>query len=633
MFDWFVQHQKEESLFIDSNDAQTLRVRRVWEFMVVLKLTWIFFAVFLWFRGYISASLICVADALVHVVIMFCFRRKNNYRLIMNLNLAVSAVGLFLVSASHPAMAVTILFYPVAILVASQLLGVYSAFYWLIINIFAFSLFHFYSYGLTTSASSSRFDELILHIGVAVCTFFCCQRGEEFYSLRTKNLISLSQKLRKKSERLHELATTDSLTGVMNRFQFQERLRDAVDRVQNEDVNIALFLLDMDGFKEINDTLGHGVGDDALVEIASRLTTVFGDHAEIARLGGDEFCIIYPGVARAEEAEKISEDICKLLSERYLLRDAEFFLGVSLGVAMSPADSISDRDLLAFADTAMFYAKENRLGYATYEPAMTERLIENRTLQELLSDALNQDEFFIVYQPQVDMRSNQVCGVEALLRWQHNGKFVSPERFIKSLEESGEIIRVTRWIIREACRQLEIWNREGFDIRVSINLSPVQFNDTNFCQFVESTLNEFNIDASRIDFEITERMLVDSVEKTIEVLHTIKQMGVTVSIDDFGTGYSSLAYLKQFPCDRIKIDRAFVKDIPNNDDGKIVASVIILAKAFDMEVLAEGVETEAQRDFLKAYDCDQYQGYYLSPAVSAGEVSKFFAPSKCFASN
>lgn len=624
MFSWTQKTNELSAFFVESTNAEELRAQRVWRLVIVLLLTWIFFTCFLWYRGYEIATRVCVADSLIHLVILWTYRNDKNYRLIMNLNLVASAFGLFFVSISHPAMAKTMLFFPVSILVASQLLGVRAAFSWLIVNVVAFAAFFFTMYGVPNTLGTSRFDEMVLILGVAACVFFCCQQGEEYYQERTKNLIDLSQSLQKKSETLHELATTDALTGLINRFQFQEKLKEAASCASAESNRMALFLVDMDGFKEINDTLGHPVGDDALVEIATRLSNEFGDRSDVARLGGDEFCIIYPNIRDQDHAASIARDICDFLTQRYVLEDAEFPLGASVGFSLCPDHTESDQELLSYADTAMFYAKENRLGHACYEFDMTNRLIEYRTMQAHLSLALERDEFFLVYQPQVDLRSDKVIGVEALLRWRHDGEIIPPYRFIHLLERSREIIPVSRWIVREACRQLAAWNEEGYDIGISINVSAVQFNDPDFCQNVADSISEFGIDASKLDCEITEGMLIDDVEQAAARLKQIKEMGISISIDDFGTGYSSLAYLRQFPLDRLKIDRAFIKDIPDSDDGLIAASIIVLSKALGLKVLAEGVETDAHVEFLKTHDCDEYQGYYLSRPVAAEDVVAHF---------
>jgi len=314
-----------------------------------------------------------------------------------------------------------------------------------------------------------------------------------------------------------------------------------------------------------------------------------------------------------------------LLTVRYVLEQAEFLMGVSLGYAISPDHTRSELEMLAYADTAMFHAKENRLGYACYEFEMTDRLVEYRSMQEKLARALDRNEFFLVYQPQVDLRTGEVTAVEALLRWQPDGEVISPDRFIGLLEQSGEIVRVSKWIVDEACRQLSQWKAAGFRVGISINVSAVQFEDAEFCQDVADSMRRYGIEPDELDCEITEGLLIDDVEQAVARLIDLKQMGISISIDDFGTGYSSLAYLRQFPIDRLKIDRAFIKDIPESDDGQIAASIIVLAKALGLKVLAEGVESEAHVAFLKDHDCDEYQGYYRSPPVTAERVTEFFS--------
>ncbi len=613
-----------ERMFVETTSAEELRAQRVWRFMVVLWLTWAFFAVFLWYREYSDAARVCITASIVILLINVSHWKDRNFRRIMNLNLAASAVGLFAVSISDAAMHKTMLFYPISILVASQLLGVRAALLWFVINLIAFTAFFLCVYGLDQSVYTAKFDELVLLWGVASCIYFCCQQGEEYYRQRTESLIQLSQDLRKQSKSLEILATTDALTGLVNRFQFQERLRAAVDEANRKSTWMALFLIDMDGFKEINDTLGHPVGDEALVVIGARLMEEFGGRSEIARLGGDEFCIITANLESIAEADGMADRVCRLLTHRYDLGDTEFPLGASVGYCIAPLHATTAEDVLAYADTAMFHAKDQRLGYACYERSMTDRLIEYRTVQEKLAVALERDEFFIVYQPKADLNTGDVTGVEALLRWRSDGEVIPPIRFIHLLERSREILPVSNWVIRESCRQLADWNDQGFSVTVSVNVSALQFNDPNFIKCILRSIREFSVDPRHLDFEITEGLLIDDIPEAVAKLKQIKKLGASISIDDFGTGFSSLSYLRQFPVDRLKIDRAFVKDIPHTDDGVIASSIVGLAKSLGLTVLAEGVETEEQIQFLRWHDCDEYQGYYLSRPLPADEVSAYF---------
>lgn len=621
MTDWGKPSECQD-VFVESTNAEELRAQRVWRFVTVLWFTWMFFAMFLTFREYTGAARICYVNSVLLLLINWSFRSDRDFRKVMNLNLAASGFGLFGVSISDPAMYGTMLFYPVSILVASQLLGVRAALTWFVVNLLGFTAFFVFVYGLNQSMYTSRFDELVLLLGVAACVYFCCQQGEEYYRKRTVSLIQLSEDLKAKSDTLQVLATTDALTGLTNRFQFHELLDSAVKEAPAESKQMALFLIDMDGFKEINDTMGHPIGDEALVEIAGRLTKEFGERAEVARLGGDEFCLIAPGIRGQEEAEEMASRLCELLTHRYVLDSVEFPLGASVGFALCPDHATSSKNLLAFADTAMFHAKENQLGFACYEREMTDKLIEYRTVQEKLSMALDQDEFFLVYQPQVSLHTGEVIGVEALLRWRSDGEIVPPTRFIHLLERSREILPVSNWIIRQSCRQLAEWNAQGYSVAISINVSVLQFNDPDFIKCIVDSVEEFGVDPHDLDFEITEGLLIENVEEAIAKLQQIKNLGASISIDDFGTGYSSLSYLRLFPVDRLKIDRAFVKDLPDKDDGVIASSIIVLAKSLGLKVLAEGVETVEQREFLKWNDCDEYQGYFFSRPVSPDEVTQ-----------
>ncbi len=625
MVDWIAISKKESEVFVESTSVEELRARRVWKFLLVTWLTWMVNGIFLWCRGYHVAAAVCLIDFLAHLAIVVSFWNHTKHHRIMHLNLAASGIGLFCVSISDPAVALTILYCPISIVVASQVVGVRAAFYWLVVNLLALVLFYTMAYGMYNTFYTSRLDEFVLVVGIAICTFFCCQQGEQYYQLRIRNLIKLSQDLEERSEMLRHLATTDALTGLINRFQFQEKLRERVAHARAESEPMALFLLDMDGFKEINDTLGHPLGDKTLVEIASRLSAAFADRCDVARLGGDEFCIIYPQLRDREQAESIAADICEVLARRYALDEAEFALGVSVGYALCPDHAETDNELLAFADTAMFHAKEHRLGHACYEAEMTNHLVEYRKTQEHLSRALERNEFFLLYQPQVDVQAEEVTGVEALLRWRHDGELIPPQRFIQLLEESQEIIPVGKWIVHEACRQLAEWTNAGYDIKVSVNISTVQFKDEDFCRSIADSIEEWGVDPGRLDLEVTEGLLIDDIEQAVTRLNIIKEMGVSISIDDFGTGYSSFAYLRQLPLDRLKIDRAFIQDIPEADDGQIASTVIMLAKVLGLKVLAEGVETAAQLAFLKERDCDEYQGFYLSRPVSAAQVVEHFS--------
>jgi len=615
-------------VFLDSEQVEQERAERVGHYAFVTWSTWAVMSAFMWIRGYHNSSLLIGITELILIPILVAFCRRhqgrNRNRLIMNSYLGSTAVGLFLVAMSDPALAGTLVFYPIGILVSAHLIGVRGAVPWLLVNFFACCLYSVVRYGFHDTWYTAEFDKLVLTFGVGFCTFFCCYQSESLFRKRSGDLVALSYGLQQKTEELHLLATTDSLTGLMNRHHFQSELARQIQTAKSESSRVGLILIDMDGFKEINDTLGHVIGDDALIEVANRLRQLIGDASIVSRLGGDEFCVIQPEVTDPEETRALAESVRQCLCKRYLLDSAEFPLGASVGIAFFPDDASSERELLAYADTAMYHAKENDHGASRYESSMTDRLVAYREMQDKLAVALERDEFFLVYQPQTDIRTGKVVGVEALLRWRCDGEIVSPAEFVPLLEKSCLIISVGRWLIREACFQLRKWNDAGYQIRMSVNVSAVQFHDLGFTTSVEDAIEEFGVDPSDLDFEVTEGFLIKDMEDAVKRLEQLKELGCTVSIDDFGTGYSSLAYLQRLPIDKLKIDRAFVKDIPHGDDGAIAKSIIVLAQTLGLRTIAEGVETVAQLEFLKDTDCHEFQGYYQSRPVLPDEVVEHF---------
>jgi len=318
--------------------------------------------------------------------------------------------------------------------------------------------------------------------------------------------------------------------------------------------------------------------------------------------------------------EGIANELVTLLTDRYILSDNSVTLGTSIGYALCPDHAQTGKHILSFADTAMYNAKHNNKNVACYQSEMTDRLSVNRQINEQLDVALERNEFHLVYQPQFDSRSGQVIGAEALMRWCHDDQTISPAIFIPLLESQGRIVPVSKWLVRQACQQQAQWKQQGLDIPVAVNVSALQFVDDDFVGSLIRPMEEFNVCPSKLEIEITEGILIDNVERVIQKLEHLKQLGCQISIDDFGTGYSSLAYLSQFPIDKLKIDRAFVKGIPDTDDGVIASGIIILANLLNLKVIAEGVETEEQLQFLKENGCHEIQGYYYSPPVAPEKV-------------
>ena len=615
--------QKTSPLPLPTSEEEELRAQRIWLLVDVVFFVWSFFCVFAWMRGLEAAFTICKTQTLCYIVSQCLLRKKKKFLLAMNLFLICCGLGIFFVALAEPRLKLTIFFFPISILISSYLYGIKQAKYWFVASLVHFIAFFGYQYGIYETIVN-HFDELALSMGTAFCIFFCCQQAESSYRSQTKNLVDLSAALKKRSDELERLATTDSLSGLTNRYQFQNELQQMVD-VATEENKTVLFLIDMDGFKEINDTLGHVTGDEVLVEIGKRLSAGFGDRACVARLGGDEFCLAFSEISDFEKADSLAAEIVEHLTARYYLSETEVTLGTSVGYAVCPDHAQSVKHVLSFADTAMYHAKNSQQNIACYRPEMTARLCENVLMSEQLAGALEREEFGLVYQPQFDTKSGKMFGAEALMRWRHESELIPPFRFIPLLEKSGRVVQVSKWLLREACRQQAEWALAGIDLVVSVNVSALQFTDDDFVDSVIRPLEEFGIEPRNLELEITEGILIDDVQQVTKKLLQLKELGCRISIDDFGTGYSSLAYLRQFPLDKLKIDRAFVKEIPDTDDGVIASGIIMLADLLGLEVIAEGVETKEQLIFLEEHGCSLFQGYYFGNPVEANQIGSFVA--------
>ena len=430
-------------------------------------------------------------------------------------------------------------------------------------------------------------------------------------------LRSTTDRLTVKAEELNQLASFDPLTGLANRFQFQQQLSEQVKQAVREDNQMALLVLDMNGFKEINDSLGHAIGDEVLKVAAERLESIVCKGDLVSRLGGDEFTVIVRNAKSAQDVEAVAQRIVKSIAAPMEIDGLELYAGVSIGASLAPTDTANAEELFTFADTAMYVAKAAKKGLAAYTTDMTQELQNRRSVENQLVGAIKRNEFHVLFQPQSDIESGKISGFETLLRWTNNGKNIPPLEFIPLLEGNGKIVEVGQWVLERSCEQVAELLKLGFPTRIAVNISPVQFREANFTNRVKETIQKYNIPPKLIELEITEGLLIKDFTDTSEKLFMLKEFGCRISVDDFGTGYSSLAYLKHLPIDLLKIDREFIKDIPSADDGMIAASVIVLGQSLDMEVLAEGVETQAQLDFLKAHTCHAYQGNLLGKPMSS----------------
>lgn len=419
------------------------------------------------------------------------------------------------------------------------------------------------------------------------------------------------------AEEIERLAFFDSLTGLPNRVLLKDRLTQILTRAGSYNEMVAILFIDLDRFKEVNDTLGHGTGDQLLQAVSERLADCLRSCDTLARLGGDEFVVLLPGIVERECIGDIAEKLLQSLRKPVQLDMREVFTSGSIGISVWPVDGDSVGTLFKNADTAMYYAKEQgRNTYRFYTPQMHATSMEQMTLSNDLRYAMERDELHLCYQPQVSFETGGLIGVEALLRWNHAKRgLISPDRFIPLAEDTGLIVSIGTWVLREACKQAVTWIAQGLPaLRMAVNISAKQFREIDFSDTVKAVLQETGLEPSLLELELTEGMLIENVTQTKVTLQSLKEMGVTLAIDDFGTGYSSLSYLKHFPLDRLKIDKSFVQEIAekSGDAAAIVEAVVALGHSLKLTVIAEGVEQQDQVDFLHSRKCDELQGYFFS---------------------
>ncbi|MCK4744261.1 MAG: EAL domain-containing protein [Sulfuriflexus sp.] len=448
----------------------------------------------------------------------------------------------------------------------------------------------------------------------------CSVSATEFVKRIENNILSQKNKMHVK-----QLVYHDALTGLPNRLLLIDRIEHAVARAERNNKVVGLLLLDLDDFKLINNTLGHEVGDDLLAEVAMRLTGQVSGLDTVARLGGDEFIILLESIESPAVAAITAQGINEILSVPFTIGDQKLRITGSIGIALSPGDGRSIGRLMRHADTAMYKAKEaGRNQFRFYQGDMEDKVSERLRLSNDLHRALDEDEFVVHYQPQVEAATGLIVGMEALVRWQHNGRLIPPGGFLAVAEENGLIVPISERVLEKSCEQISIWRSRGLRVpHVAVNLSTKNFKGHGLLEKVKSLLEKYELNGSDITLEITETTAMDSPEDIILMLNEFKALGVGIAVDDFGTGYSSLSYLKRFPVDTLKIDRAFIKDLAaDTDDERLVMAILSLGKVFSMKVVAEGVETIEQASLLLRHQCDIIQGYLFSKPVSADVMAQ-----------
>jgi diguanylate cyclase (GGDEF)-like protein len=420
-------------------------------------------------------------------------------------------------------------------------------------------------------------------------------------------------------------ARHDFLTGLPNRMLLNDRVSQAIAAGPRHSKKVAVLFLDLDGFKHINDSLGHPTGDKLLQSIAKRLVACVRAADTVSRQGGDEFVVLLSEIEQPEDAAITARRMLEAVAEAHPVDHHDLHVTTSIGVSVSPDDGLDAETLIKNADTAMYQAKENgRHSYQFFKPAMNIRAVERQSIEENLRRALERQEFALQYQPKVNLRTGEISGAEALLRWTHPTRGpVSPAQFIPVAEDCGLILPIGNWVLREACKQARAWRDAGLPLfTVAVNISSMEFRDDEFLKNIFAVLKESSLDPRCLELELTESVLMKRAESAASVLKTLRASGVQVAVDDFGTGYSSLSYLRKFPIDALKIDQSFVRQITSTpDETSNVTAIISMGRSLNLRVVAEGVETQEELAFLRTRQCDEAQGYYFGRPMVAGQFA------------
>lgn len=421
------------------------------------------------------------------------------------------------------------------------------------------------------------------------------------------------------------MAEHDFLTGLPNRALLTDRLAQAIALAQRHGKKVALMYLDIDNFKHINDSLGHAIGDLLLQSVAQRLLGCVRLSDTVSRQGGDEFVVMLPEAEDVLDASYTAKKLITAVAKPHLVADHQLHVTLSIGISLYPDDGKDVETVFRNADIAMYQAKKSgRNNYKLFTPEMNVRAVARQSIEQALHRALKESEFVLHYQPKVNLESGAITGAEALIRWQRTAhRLVAPTQFVSIAEECGLIQSIGRWVLREACRQAQVWLQAGLDLeQIAVNVSPLEFHGKDFLAGIRKTLEDTGLDPHRLELELTESGMMQDMEQTTAILHALKELGVQIAVDDFGTGYSSLSYLHRFPIDTLKIDQSFVQDC---DGEPIVSAVIAMGTSLKQRIVAEGIETKKQLAFLQSQHCAEGQGFYFSRPVAAEEFATMLA--------
>ncbi|OGT95769.1 MAG: diguanylate cyclase [Geobacteraceae bacterium GWB2_52_12] len=458
--------------------------------------------------------------------------------------------------------------------------------------------------------------------------------ANEFLISATIHALKMTEVAERATNQMAYMAEHDFLTGLPNRALLTDRLAQSIELAKRHRNKVALMYLDLDHFKHINDSLGHAVGDQLLQSVAKRLQACVRLSDTVSRQGGDEFVVLLAEVEEAQDAALTANKLIKAVSRPYLIDGHRLHVTLSIGISIYPDDGTDIEVVFRNADTAMYHAKKcGRNNYQAFTPDMNTRAVARQSVEAALHHALEQHEFVLHYQPKVNLKTGAITGAEALLRWQrYKRRLVSPAQFVSIAEECGLILPIGKWVLREACRQTQIWLQSGLNLpQIAVNVSSIEFHGRDFLAGVRTILDETGLDPHRLEFELTESGVMQDTQQTSEILHELKDLGVKIAIDDFGTGYSSLSYLCRFPIDVLKIDQSFVQAIKGNGGGEageaIVGAIIAMGKSLKQRVVAEGIETRKQFTFLQSHRCTEGQGYYFGRPVAARKFAKLLVRS------